>query len=274
MFHELCKPDVGVNTIVNISADNAWKVNDVTIKITGKDLKLKMPTTAIFPEAAPGSFFHVTVSWENFQFRPNELTSAYINNEDFLKMEVSKTNNKAEGKFIQEKVFASLEEEGANVRNWCLRATVCPTKSAFKTQLVISALPMATIDFARTLRGRVEAPGYPNIHVKVLDAFHNGKNEEQHGLPMFPLIMHSEREELDLSEDADWEMASDNIVEAVTAFWSGASQCVHLPIAEFNAMIPAGEGQPIHDNIPCQLVFGVPQDSGRRAKKPREGRFL
>ena len=230
VYNELCKPDIGVNTIVNISADNGWKVNDVTIKLTGKDLKLKLPTTSIFPEASPGSFFHVVVSLESFQFLPNELTSGYINCEDFVKMEVSRTNNKTDGRFTQEKLFLTLEEEGANVGNWCIRATICPTKSAYKAQVVISALPWATNDFARNLHGRVEATGYPNIHVKALEAPHNGRNEEQQGLPMFPLIVHTGRGRLDLSEERDWETASDNIVEAVKSFWSAAMQCIHVPV--------------------------------------------
>ena len=137
--------------------------------------------------------------------------------------------------------------------------------------MVISALPFATSEFARHLPGHVEATGYPNIHVKALDVAHNGKNHEQHGLPMYPLIMHTATGDLDLSENADEELVSDNIVEA---FWSSAMESVHVPMAEFNAMFPAGGGQPLYDDIPCNMVFGSDKEDGRRSRPsmPREGR--
>ena len=260
---DLYKPEVGINTIAHVGANLA--IEDITLVVTGDDFKLKIPAIWLFPEAAPGSHIHCRIKWEMFQFAPNSLSSRYVDCDIFDRVEVSKTNLKKEGLFDQERIFDSIEDGGANIGIFSIRATVQPTRSAFKGSVTISAVPWSGTDFT-TKPGDVEAPSYPNIHLKMFDNVpYNGKNTEDMGLPFYTLLSYVRDDEFVLNNEEDINTFTRKLIKAVTHFYASAKKPVSLPMEDWRKMFPANNGEPTHDDIPSRYTFPTAdeRDGGR-----------
>ena len=164
---------------------------------------------------------------------------------------------KKDGMFDQERIFDNLEDGGPNIGKWSVRATIQPSKNAYKAVINLSAVPWETRDFP-SKPGNVDAASYPNIHVRLFDAVSfNGKNTEEMGLPFFSLFSYHEEGELGLDTEGDHRQFTENVIEAVTAFFASSKKPECVALADWLNMFPQNNGEPEHDDILSQFVFPV-----------------
>ena len=250
---DLYKPDIGINNIANVN--ETLTIEDISVVITGEDLKFKIPAAWLYPNAAAGAHIHCRLSWECIQFPPNSLTSMYVDCDVFSKMEVSKTSVKKDGLYDQERIFDSIEDGGANIRKWSIRATIQPSKSAHKATISLGAVPWKTSDFA-SKPGNVDAASYPNIHIKFMDAVSfNGCNSEEMGLPFYLLLSYHEEGRLCIDTKSDCRQFTENLMEAVTSLYQAAKKPVCLNMENWLEAFPANNGEPDHDDIASKFTF-------------------
>ena len=255
---DICRPEPAANTICTIKLDST--VEDVSVKITAADhLKFKIPSDWIFPNASPGSHIHGQVRWDSFHFLPNELTSQFVDSEDFLKMEVSKTKVKSDGMITNDKWSLPVEDGGANIGEFSIRANIRLTKNVNKVILVISALPWSTSEFDDH-PGNCQAPSYPTIHIKSLDVGHNGRNNEEMGLPMFPLLFYLDEDTPTLESEDERTLISDNLVRAVRAFWLSAKVPVNVPYGDWLASRMYGRSTKTTSTVSFNTYISTSED--------------
>ena len=105
-----------------------------------------------------------------------------------------KTSVNNEGKFSQENIFLPNIEGGVYMGQFSIRTMICQLKQSLRPALFSPRGPSCGRQSPGILKKYARYGGshgvYPNIHVKSMDSCHNRRNNKEHGMSIYPLIMH------------------------------------------------------------------------------------